>query len=118
MGESLRVSRLLAVTVSGAGALLLAIGPSNVGAGAVDAQWRPRVSTALQSVYDTGRHAVAGANDVTNMARFDAQGRVEVDVHYNCSSGAPTAALASAGLAARTPPPRRRGCGRRRYAVG
>jgi hypothetical protein len=33
-----------------------------------------------------------------NTARFDERGRVEADVHYNCSSGAPTAALAAAGL--------------------
>ena len=99
MGESLRVSRLLAVTASGTAALLLAIAPRNVGAGAMDAQWRSRVSIALQSVYDTSRQAVAAGSSLTNMARFDAQGRVEADVHYNCSSASPTAALASAGLA-------------------
>jgi hypothetical protein len=100
MGESSRVSRLLAVTVSGAGTLLLAIGPRSVGAGAVDVQWRSRVSTPLQSIYDNSRHAVVSGSDsnATNMARFDAQGRVEADVHYNCSSAAPTAVLASAGL--------------------
>jgi len=30
--------------------------------------------------------------------RFDAQGRVEADVHYDCSSSVPKAALAAAGL--------------------
>lgn len=37
-------------------------------------------------------------NAVGAQWRFDAQGRVQADVHYNCSSSAPTAALASAGL--------------------
>ena len=36
---------------------------------------------------------------LANTARFDEQGRVEADVHYNCSASAPTAALAAAGLA-------------------
>src|SRR5215472_12736903 len=75
MGESSSVSRLLAVTVSGVGALWLAIGPRSVGAGAVDVQWRSRVSPTLQSVYDNDR-LVAGSNSkATNVARFDAQGR-------------------------------------------
>jgi hypothetical protein len=108
MGEFSRVSRLLAVTVSGVGALWLSIGPRSVGAGAVDVQWRSRVSTTLQSVYDNIRLAAGSNSSVTNMARFDAQGRVETDVHYNCSSAAPTVALVSAGLsvshAAKLPP--------------
>lgn len=98
MGELIRVSRLLAVTVSGAGALLLAIASRNVGAGAMDAQWRSRVSAALQSVYDEGGLRTRSSSNATNMARFDVQGRVETDVHYNCSSAAPIAALTSAGF--------------------
>src|ERR1700761_9501031 len=81
MGEPIRAFALLA-------ALWLIIGPSS--AGAVDVQWRSRVSTTLQSVYDSGNNS--------NSARFDKQGRVQTDVHYNCSSAAPTSALTSAGL--------------------
>ena len=98
MGEEIRVSRLLAVMASGAGALLLAIGLGPRSSGATDAQWRSRVSTALQSVYDNNRLGAGANGTVTNMARFDAQGRIEADVHYNCYSAAPTAALVSAGL--------------------
>jgi hypothetical protein len=47
------------------------------------------VAPSLQAVYDS--HSAT-------LARFDAQGRVEADVEYNCASHLQTAALAAAGL--------------------
>jgi hypothetical protein len=97
MGDSKQVSRFLALILPGAGALLLTALPHD--ADAIEA-WRGRVATALQSVYDARtRQQTAPANGL-NAARLDAQGRVEADVHYDCTSGAPTAALAAAGLSA------------------
>src|SRR6266702_4830446 len=96
MGGSTQVSGLLAAAIlSGAGALFLTIAPRNTGAAE---EWRTRVSAKLQSVYDARLNGAVGVGSSANMARFDERGRVEADVHYNCSSGAPTAALAAAGL--------------------
>jgi hypothetical protein len=95
MGGSTQVSGLLAAILSGAGALFLTISPRNSGAAE---EWRARVSAKLQSVYDARLNGAVGTSSSANMARFDERGRVEADVHYNCSSDAPTAALAAAGL--------------------
>jgi len=95
MGGSTQVSGLLAAILSGAGALFLTISPRNTGAAE---EWRARVSAKLQSVYDARLNGTVDVGNSANMARFDEKGRVEADVHYDCSSGAPTAALASAGL--------------------
>ncbi len=46
--------------------------------------WRLRVSAKLQSIYD----APAAARASVNAARFNAQGWVQADVHYDCSSQA------------------------------
>src|SRR6185312_1717308 len=92
MGGSRQVSGLLAAFLS-VGALLLTALPRDTGA--IEA-WRARVATGLQSVYDTATPVPAGP--ANNAARFDAQGRVEADVHYDCSSSVPTAALTAAGL--------------------
>jgi hypothetical protein len=54
------------------------------------------VGAKLQSAYDS-RHA---QNTSDEQAHFDREGRVQADVHYNCSSAAPTAALKAAGFAA------------------
>jgi hypothetical protein len=97
MGDLKQVSRLLAFILPGAGALLLTALPHD--ADAIDA-WRARVAIGLQSVYDAHIHRQTAPGSGTNVARFDAQGRVEADVHYDCSSGVPTAALADAGLVA------------------
>src|SRR6267142_2601040 len=94
MGGSTQVSGLLAAILSGAGALFLTITSRNTGAAE---EWRARVSAKLQSVYDARLNGAVGVSSSANMARFDERGRVEADVHYNCSSGAPTAALAAAG---------------------
>jgi len=79
--------RLFAVILAGSGVVL----PTATALAAAPAQeWRARVAPNLQSVYDS--HSAT-------LAHFDSQGRIEADVHYNCSSRAPAAALAAAGLA-------------------
>jgi hypothetical protein len=104
MGGSRQVSRLLAAILSAPCALFFTVTPRNAGAAE---EWRARVSAGLQSIYDASRQAGPATNSSTtvasgvgnaNVARFDARGRIEADVHYDCSSGAPTAALAAAGL--------------------
>src|SRR3569623_945762 len=97
MGDSKQVSRILAFILPGAGALLLTALPHATDA--VEA-WRARVATGLQSVYDTRTHRQTPPGNGANAARFDAQGRVEADIQYDCSSGIPEAALAAAGLSA------------------
>jgi Subtilase family len=96
MGGSKQVSRLFAAVLSGACGLFLTATPRNTGAAE---EWRARVSDKLQSIYDA-RPAAAVGTAAANMARFDGLGRVEADVYYNCSSGAPAAAVAAAGLSA------------------
>src|SRR5947209_13673471 len=80
-----------------AGAILLTALPHDTGA--VEA-WRARVATGLQSVYDAHSHRQTAPVSDTNAARFDGQGRVEADIHYDCSSSAPQSALTAAGLTA------------------
>lgn len=70
--------------------------------------WRSRVSTKLQSHYDTpAATRVATAHDHENERdsnataldpRFNEQGWVQADVHYDCSQDTPAKALATAGL--------------------
>lgn len=72
--------------------LCLAITPHETTA---DGAWRARVSAKLQSVYDTRSRDAA-------TVRFDSQGRVETDVHFNCALHTPAAALAAAGLSVRS----------------
>jgi subtilase family protein len=94
MGDSKQVSRLGAILLP-MGAALFAALPHNANA---DESWRARVATGLQSVYDmhTRRQMVPATGADT--ARFDARGRVEADVHYDCAAGAPNDALAAVGL--------------------
>ncbi len=73
-------------------------------------EWRARVSAKLLAVYDAAARGEAPAPSGASSAaappatvspfspHIDAMGRVQVDVHYDCSSNAPVAALASAGL--------------------
>ena len=89
-----QVCRLLAVILSGALALFLTVMPRDTRA--IEA-WRSRVAPALQSAFDSPLRT-SSATSAT--ARFDAQGRVEADVQYDCSSSVPTTALAAAGLSA------------------
>ncbi len=70
--------------------------------------WRARVATKLLSVYDSraGRQPplsvsppiASGMDTSIGAPHFDSSGRVQVDVHYDCSGSAPTEALSSAGL--------------------
>ncbi len=53
---------------------------------------------ALTTAAAGGRSHAGSVNGTDTPARVDRQGRVEVDVHYNCSSSAPLQALAAAGL--------------------
>jgi hypothetical protein len=96
MGEATQVSRLLATLVPGVGALFLTVLPRDIGA--IEA-WRGRVASGLQAVYDTPLQVAPTPS--AQAAHFDPQGRVEADVHYDCSATVPTAALTSAGLSVR-----------------
>lgn len=94
MGRSIQVSRLFAAVLSASfGLFLVAASRETVAADA----WRARVAAKLQSVYDSRLTTQKTSNQ---QARFDARGRVQADVHYNCSSGAPLAALTTAGFSA------------------
>ncbi len=65
--------------------------------------WRSRVSAGLLSIHDSppsGQSRPGSAVPPASLLspRFDANGSVQVDVHYDCSLSPPTQALASAGL--------------------
>jgi len=68
------------------------------------AKWQTRVSRELQNVYSNATAAGTGAKPPASTslnqgsARFDAKGRVQVDVHLDCAVPAPTAQLVAAGL--------------------
>ncbi|MGH8259231.1 MAG: hypothetical protein ACREUG_06025, partial [Steroidobacteraceae bacterium] len=91
------------LAIASAGALLISR------ADAADV-WRARVAARLQSLYDSAARGeapapaarAAGTATSTIAPHIDARGRVQVDVHYDCSLKAPTSALASAGLSVGT----------------
>jgi hypothetical protein len=59
--------------------------------------WRSRVARQLLVVHDApAGSATASASELG--PRFDASGRVQVDVHYDCALDAPLAALTASGL--------------------
>jgi hypothetical protein len=59
--------------------------------------WRSRVARQLLAMHDApAGTATAAASELG--PRFDASGRVQVDVHYDCALDAPLAALTAAGL--------------------
>jgi subtilase family protein len=105
-------SILLPSTLLGLAALFLV--PS-APADAAD-PWRARVSAKLLAIYDAaarGQSAFSGSSSAASESsaaaapssnpspfapRFDASGRVQVDVRYDCTSPVPRAALTSAGL--------------------
>lgn len=100
MGESKQASRILApLILANAGALILAALPHDCDA---TEAWRARVAPGLLSVYDAHNRRQSAPATGTSAPRFDAQGRVEADVHYDCSSGVPEPALTAAGLVAST----------------
>ena len=102
MGGANKVARLSIGLVTIVGVWGLA----ELRAGATD-EWRSRVSTKLLSVYDaptasrppaTHYESELASNAAALEPRFNEQGRVQADVHYDCSQDAPANALASAGL--------------------
>jgi hypothetical protein len=87
----------------GVGALITSLLASAVTA--PSASWQSRVSRDLLNVYTAA--TVASAAAVTPAkpaapaplgARFDSQGRVQVDVHVACAAGTPAKLLSAAGL--------------------
>jgi len=66
----------------------------------VFAQFQAHVSASLLNLNQQAASGSSPLNGATSgpTARFDARGRVQVDVHFNCSAAAPTQALAAAGL--------------------
>lgn len=95
----MQISRLLAAVACAACALLLAGAPRSTNG---SEEWRSRVSPVLQSLHDApvGVSLAQGATGLPAGAAGarDAAGRVEVDVHHDCSSAPPLKALAAAGL--------------------
>ncbi|HMK84936.1 MAG TPA: S8 family serine peptidase [Steroidobacteraceae bacterium] len=67
-------------------------------------EWRSHVSADVLKLYGApaSTEALAGASAsagaIGNHARFDAQGRLQIDVKYECVLGAPLPALRGAGL--------------------
>jgi hypothetical protein len=70
-------------------------------------EWRSRVSASLLAVYDAAATTITPSIKATPpststterpTARFDAQGRVQVDVNFDCAVTAPISALKAAGL--------------------
>jgi Subtilase family len=118
MGGSVKV-RSFAAALWAACELCLAASPRIT---AASEEWRERVSGKLQSVYDARRQAGIRPGDSTaqsparattsdggsrlsaaavspdSPARFDTQGRVEADIHYDCAASTPLMAVAAAGL--------------------
>jgi hypothetical protein len=69
--------------------------------------WRSRVSPDLLGIYDAATTTIAPSIKATvpstpaiqrSSARFDASGRIQVDVNFDCASSTPTSALKAAGL--------------------
>src|ERR1700753_1189871 len=81
MGRRKKATGLLAARVCGGCGLLLTLSPNGTDA---TQPGRAHVSATLQAIYDTDQQAAVG--------------RVEVDIHYDCSSPSPAEALTAAGL--------------------
>lgn len=70
--------------------------------------WQSRVSSALLKIYQADRTKPATGppgphqQPPHSLARFDSSGRVEIDVHFDCTGNEPTQALSAAGLAVST----------------
>jgi hypothetical protein len=71
--------------------------------------WQSRLSPRLLALWTQQQQAAPGekiqprgapppARTMLSPARFDQDGRVQLDVHYNCSAAVPTKTLAAAGL--------------------
>jgi hypothetical protein len=93
-----RRARHLAGSVVGVIALLAGA------AGAAQPAWEAVVSAELQKVYEQWSSGTvdAGADAAKSTARIDSAGRVQVDVHFDCSTPAPTRQLTAAGMQVNT----------------
>ncbi len=69
-------------------------------AGAAQSGWQAATSSELLHIYSqpAASLASAAANPSTSAARFDAEGRVQVDVRFDCSAATPLQGLAESGL--------------------
>ena len=88
-------------------AAILLIATASSASAAPASDWRSRVSPDLLAVYDSATAPIRPSIKATvppgsvierSTARFDAQGRVQVDVNFDCANAAPTLALETAGL--------------------
>ncbi len=80
---------------------IIAVSTSVFAYGAIPG-WKLHVSSDVMSIYAASAAAksntLAVPSTIPATARFDKNGRVQVDVHFDCAVGAPTAALAAAGM--------------------
>lgn len=63
--------------------------------------WRARVSAKLLALYDAAAHGRSASSSTPSSPlapRVDTNGRVQIDVHYDCTSTVPRSALISAGV--------------------
>jgi hypothetical protein len=68
--------------------------------------WRSRVVPRLLALYDSAAQSAASPTTAAAAAapfspRIDADGRVQIDVHFDCAMNAPVAALQAAGVLAK-----------------
>ena len=93
--------------------LFILLGAAGWGGGAARTEaadaWRARVAAPLAALYDAAvqdQTSVAASRPSTPTApggpRLDALGRVQVDVHFDCTQRAPSKQLAAAGFSAGT----------------
>ncbi|HEY4969412.1 MAG TPA: S8 family serine peptidase, partial [Steroidobacteraceae bacterium] len=103
MSSPTRNGRLVGQTATTLAAFLFL----NATAAASPVDWQSRLSPRLLALW-TQQYGEASqksaarspvARETSSTARFDGAGRVQIDVRFNCTSAAPTHALAAAGLA-------------------
>jgi Subtilase family len=98
------LTRSRAVLPPAAGVIFLSLIAS--ASSAPNSGWQGRVSHDLLNLYSaatlatsaTSAPSAGSAALSSTVARFDARGRVQVDVHVDCAAAAPATALAAAGL--------------------
>ncbi len=69
-------------------------------AGAAQSGWETVVSPELARIYSqaSAGSAMLGTGAAGSRARYDSEGRVQIDVRFDCAAAAPAQRLASAGL--------------------
>ncbi len=69
-------------------------------AGAAQSGWDTVVSPELARIYSqaSAGSATLGTGAAGSRARYDSEGRVQIDVRFDCATAAPTQQLAAAGL--------------------